>query len=129
MWSEDVAWLVDLSGVRGLVCGWSVVIRAELCDPSPGRPKGLSYALILNDESGNRILGLDNSHAFDGATAEDPFDHEHRPGKAGQRFPYGYVDCGQLLKDFLDRVEAWCDRTNTPFDFEDDSDDQDHYRI
>lgn len=121
MWSEDLAWLVDQSGTYRLTCGWRLVIRAELCDPTPGRPQGLSYAMILNDSEGNRLLGLDNSHAFDGAGPEDPFDHEHRPSKVGQRFPYHYVSCGQLLDDFWARVDAYCARTNTPFDFEDDT--------
>lgn len=121
IWNESVAWLVDQTRNYRLTCGWLLVIRAEFCDPIAGRPHGLSYAMILNDERGNRILGLDNSHAFDGADPEDPFDHEHLPGKAGQRFRYDYTSAGQLLNDFFDRVEAYCASKDVPFDVEDDT--------
>lgn len=79
--------------------------------------------MILNDEHGIRILGLDNSHAFDGAQSDDPFDHEHRPGKVGQRFQYDFTSAGQLMTDFFARVEAHCKSAGVPFMFEDDSDD------
>lgn len=79
--------------------------------------------MILNDQDGNRILGLDNSHAFDGATPNDPFDHEHLPGKVGQRFRYDYTSSGQLLTDFFDRVDAYCQIKGVPFEVEVEDDD------
>lgn len=118
----DLAWLVDLSGTYQLTCGWVAVIRAEWCDETVGRPRGLSYGLVLNDESGRRILGFDNSHAFDNAGPKDTFDHEHRPGRTGQRFPYAFTSAGQLLEDFWNRIEAYCDNEGMSFEFEDIAD-------
>ncbi|MDY4284339.1 DUF6516 family protein [Xanthomonas sp. LF06-19] len=116
---SGLAWLIDESGTYRLTCGWLVVIRAEWCDVSVGRPRGLSYALVLKDERGNRILGFDNSHAFDGAGPDDTFDHEHRVGKVGQRFQYDFVSPGKLLDDFWERMEAHCINKGFSFDFED----------
>lgn len=79
--------------------------------------------MILNDEQGNRILGLDNSHAFDGARPEDPFDHEHLPGKVGQRFRYEFKSGAELFDDIFERVRVHCQRHGVPYDFEDDTDD------
>ncbi|TXL80405.1 hypothetical protein FHP25_05080 [Vineibacter terrae] len=63
----DLRGLVEQAGIYRMANGWQVVIRAEWVDMSPGRPQGLSYALILQDEQEQRLLGFDNSHAADGA--------------------------------------------------------------
>ncbi|MEG3789342.1 hypothetical protein V1318_04340 [Lysobacter sp. CCNWLW3] len=118
---EGILWLIGTVIYR-MTCGWSVVIRVDFCDPTVGRPHGLFYGAILNDENGQRILGLDNSHAFDNAQPDDPFDHEHLPGKVGQRFPYVFKNPNQLVSDIFDRVEAHCHNTGTPFEFEGDGD-------
>lgn len=118
----DLAWLIDQSGTYRLTCGWVVVIRAEWCDQTMGRPRGLSYAFILNDEHGYRILGFDNSHAFDHAQLGDAFDHEHRPGRGGQRFRYDFISAGTLFEDCWSRIEAYCANKGVPFEFEDDAD-------
>ena len=115
----QLAALIEQAGIWRMPSGWQVVIRAEWCDVTSGRPHGLSYALILQDERGERLLGFDNSHRFDGAGDDDPFDHEHRLGLAGQRFQYTFTSPGDLLSDFFDRVERACNLRNVPFEFED----------
>src|SRR5258708_1145720 len=114
----QLAELIEQAGVWPMPNGWQVVIRAEWCDVTSGRPHGLSYALILQDEQGERMLGFDNSHGFDGAGDDDPFDHEHRFRAVGQRFQYNFISPGALLSDFFDRVEHACRARNVPFEFE-----------
>src|SRR5437899_1680046 len=117
---RDLAWLIDQAHVWRMPHGWQIVIRADWCDTTSGRPHGLSYALILHDENGERLLGFDNSHGFDGAGVDDPFDHEHRLGLVGQRFRYQFTSAARLFRDFLDQVERACTVNGVPFEFEDD---------
>ena len=117
---RELACLIDLARVWPMPNGWQAVIRAELCDATSGRPYGLSYALILQDETGERLLGFDNSHGFDGASDDDPFDHEHRFGTEGQCFQYQFISPEELVRDFFDRVEAACAASGVLFEFEDD---------
>jgi hypothetical protein len=98
--------LIMFPEVLPMVCGWRVIKRADWADVTSQRPHGLSYALILQDRGGRRILGFDNSHAYDGAPAAAPWDHEHRPGRVGQRFPYVFKSASSLINDFFDRLEA-----------------------
>ena len=84
----DWEWLADQVRPWRMRNGWRAVFRAELVDASTGRPHGWSYALILQDDQGLRLLGFDNSHAFDGAADDDPFDHEHPFRREGQRVRY-----------------------------------------
>jgi hypothetical protein len=116
---RDLEGLVEQAGTWSMPNGWQVVIRAEWVDVSNGRPHGLSYALILQDENRERLLGFDNSHAPDGAGEGEPFDHEHRPNAAGRTFPYKFVSAGQLMSDFFGRCEAYCVRQGVNFEFED----------
>jgi hypothetical protein len=104
----DLAALVEMAGVLPMENGWQVVIRAKWVDPTEQQPHGLDYALILQDESGERIFGFDNSHAFDGAAVGDCWDHEHKVGRVGQRFPYQFVSASRLITDFFERLEAYC---------------------
>jgi hypothetical protein len=113
----QLARLMEQAGIWPMPNGWQVVIRAEWCDVTSGRPYGLSYALILLDERGDRLLGYDNSHGFDGASDDDPFDHEHRLGLVGQRFQYHFTSPNALLADFFDRVEHACKVNDVPFEF------------
>jgi hypothetical protein len=117
---RDFVWLIELARVWQMPHGWQVVIRAEWCDSTSGRPYGLSYALILQDEGGERLLGFDNSHGFDGAGDDDPFDHEHRLGLDGQRFRYQFTSPAGLVNDFFDRVKQACAAKGIPFEFKDD---------
>jgi hypothetical protein len=114
---RDLEELVELAGTWTMPNGWQVVIRAEWTDVSAGRPHGLSYALILQDEKEERLLGFDNSHLPDGAI-EGPFDHEHRPNAVGPAFPYKFISAGQLTSDFFDRCKAYCNRKGVKFEFD-----------
>lgn len=115
--NRDLRALVELAGTYKLTNGWRMVIRAEWVDVSPGRPHGLSYAAILEDDQGCRLLGIDNSHAYDGAKAEEPFDHEHHPSMPGRTIQYRFTTAAQLIGDFWDRCEAHCDRCGVDFAF------------
>ena len=95
------------------------MFRAELVDASTGRPHGWSYALILQDDQGLRLLGFDNSHAFDGAADDDPFDHEHPFRREGQRVRYRFGLVEDLVSDFFDRVDRACAAEGVPNEFED----------
>ena len=65
-------------------------------------------------------LRFDNSHGFDGAGDDDPFDHEHRFGLEGQCFQYRFTSPADLVENFFDRVEEVCAVRGVPFEFEDD---------
>lgn len=116
----ELAKLIDLEGVRRMVNGCQVVIRAKWVDQTPQQPHGVDYALILQDERGQRILGFDNSHAFDGAHEEDRWDHEHREGLIGQRFRYDFTSASNLLSEFFDLLDAYCRANGTTSDFIED---------
>src|SRR6266436_3699820 len=102
---RDLAILIEWAGSYPVTNGWQVVIRAEWVDMSVGRPHGLSYALILQDERGHRLLGFDNSHASDGAKEDEPFDHEHRANAVGRTFAYKFNSASLLLTDFFSRCK------------------------
>lgn len=105
---NDLLNLIEQAGVYRMENGWQVVIRAEWADETPHQPHGVDYALILQDERGDRIFGFDNAHAFDGAQIEDRWDHEHKIGRTGQRFRYDFVSASHLISDFFDRLESHC---------------------
>jgi len=119
----DICALVEMAGTYRMPNGWSVVIRADWVDASVNRPHGLSYALVLKDECGNRLLGFDNSHPYDGAPEDEPFDHEHRPGKIGQRLRYSVVSMSNLITDFFARCETYCRAIGVAFEFEEEASD------
>lgn len=109
MFSEtDLRNLVELAGVHRMMNGWQVVIRADWVDQTDQQPHAIDYALILQDERGDRLLGIDNAHKYDGAAEADRWDHEHRAGRTGQRFPYHFVSAAQLITDFFEAVESYC---------------------
>jgi hypothetical protein len=101
----DLAALIDLAGILPIENGWQIVIRAEVVDKTDQQPHGLDYAILLQDESGARVLGFDNAHSYDGASEEEPWDHEHKVGKLGQAFKYEFSSAGQLITDFFDRLK------------------------
>lgn len=117
---REIDWLIDLAKVWQMPCEWQATIRAERCDETNGRPFGLSYGLILQDQSGERLLGFDNSHGFDGASDDDPFDHEHRFGLVGRRYQYHFESPERLVNDFFDRVQSACNASDVKFEFWDD---------
>jgi Family of unknown function (DUF6516) len=123
MFSEvDLRNLVELAGVYRMANGWQVVIRADWVDPTDQQPHAIDYALILQDERGDRILGIDNAHKFDGAAEADRWDHEHRAGRLGQRFPYKFVSAAQLITDFFETLETHCARQGVSSEFIADED-------
>lgn len=93
MADEAYRYLLDLNGFshfagpegRGFVC----TFRAE------EKHDKVSYAVVLCDRYGNRILGFDNAHGYD---------HEHPPSKGK---PYRFTTAEQLVADFYDRVDAY----------------------
>ena len=114
---RDFRALVELAGIYPMANGWQVVIRADWVDASPGRPHGLSYALILQDEREHRLLGFDNSHAIDGAKEDEPFDHEHRANAVGRTFAYKFISASQLITDFFERHREFCSRMGVDCEF------------
>ena len=100
--------LIEVAGVYRMENGWQVVIRADWTDVTEQQPHGISYALILQNERGDRIFGFDNSHSFDGAGEPEPWDHEHKVGREGQRFRYDFVSASQLIAVFFEKVEDYC---------------------
>jgi hypothetical protein len=109
--------LIDLADTWSMPNGWQVVIRADWTDQTVNRPHGVSYALILQDERGNRLLGFDNSHGPDGAGDDEPFDHEHRANAVWRRERYPCVSGVQLLEDFFERCERYCTTRGVAFEF------------
>lgn len=117
---RDLTALVEQAGTFQLTNGWRIVIRAEWVDVTPARPHGLDYALILEDGDGIRLLGFDNSHGYDGAKEDEPFDHEHRANAVERALPYSFSFAGQLITDFFARCEAYCKNKGIEFEFEED---------
>ena len=113
----DLLLLVDRAGVYRMECGWQVVIRADLVDPTPQQPHGLDYAVILQDERGHRIFGYDNAHAYDSAAVDDRWDHEHLVGRVGQRFRYEFVSAGLLLTHFFEALMSYCSEQGVSSEF------------
>jgi hypothetical protein len=110
--------LVDLAGVCPLPDGYQVIVRADWTDRTLNVPHGLSYAIILQDSKGNKVVGYDNSHGYDGGGTDEPFDHEHRWGRVGQRFKYDFKSASRLVSDFAGRCSVACERLNIPFEFD-----------
>jgi hypothetical protein len=118
---KELANLIDMAGRRVLDNGWVIVIRADWTDVTPQQPHGLDYAIILLDEKGNRLLGFDNSHASDGASDGDSWDHEHRPGLTAKRFPYKFSTASALISDFFERVQKYADARGIELSYPKDS--------
>ena len=104
----DLRNLVEMAGVYRLDNGWQVVIRADWIDVTPQQPHGLSYAVMLQDERGQRLFGFDNAHAFDGASEDDRWDHEHRANFVGQRFRYDFVSGSYMFTVFYNKFFDYC---------------------
>ena len=85
-----------------------VKFRVRRVEPSAERPHGLSYALTLHDENGERLIGFDNAHPVAGSAGPGgrkgrKHDHKHRYRTIR---PYEYEDAGTLLADFWAEVDA-----------------------
>jgi hypothetical protein len=116
---RDWETLIDWAKTWTMPNGWQIVIRADWTDVTVNRPHGVTYALILQDERGNRLLGFDNSHGYDGAADDAPYDHEHPANAVWRRQPYTCLSGDRLLIDFFARCEACCARRSVAFEFED----------
>jgi hypothetical protein len=105
----DILTLLEMSGERlPMTEDHLVSIRADLVDVTPQKPHGLDYGVFLN-LGGERVLGFDNKHSYDGAEPDEPFDHEHRMHLRGQTFRYDFKTGSTLISDFFDRVDAYVD--------------------
>jgi hypothetical protein len=110
--------LFDYCGVWPLTDGHhQVVVDIHFVDVTANRPLGVKYALILQDLDANRIVGYDNSHQYDGAGPDAPFDHEHRLRRGGERFQYNFAGWGQLIADFAKACSRGCKYLQIPFEF------------
>jgi hypothetical protein len=75
---------------------------------SPERPHGLSYALALHDEKGERLVCFDNAHPVRptaGPSGRRRIRRDHRHRLRTVR-PYEYTDAATLLADFWAEVDA-----------------------
>lgn len=104
---DDAYYLIEAAGVTYLTGGWHTSIRADYVDVTPQRPHGLNYGLVLNDPDGNRVLGFDNSHGYEGASPEEPFDHEHKFNKPWKTHKYEYKSAVHIIADFYERIDAF----------------------
>ena len=85
-----------------------VKFRVRRIEPSAERPHGLSYALTLHDENGERLVGFDNAHPVPGSAGpggKKDRKHDHRHRQRTVR-PYVYEDAGKPLADFWAEVDA-----------------------
>lgn len=119
---SDLRNLIEMAGVYPMENGWQVVIRCDWVDRTDQQPHAIDYAMILQDEYGDRLLGIDNAHKYDGALETEPWDHEHRAGRLGQRFAYKFVSAAQLITDFFELVESYCERQGVSSEFISDED-------
>ena len=104
--------LLDLDGQKLAVdeAGhYWVEFRASGVDPSPDRPHGLDYALVLYDRrTDERLVSFDNAHAVAPTTGPSGrkrrrHDHKHRLRTIQ---PYDYRDAATLVGDFWITVDS-----------------------
>jgi hypothetical protein len=103
--------------------GW-VVVDVHRVDQTIQRPHGLRYGLVVQDAEKQRVFGFDNSHGFDGAADDEPFDHEHPLGRVERRLRYDFISASGLLTDFIDRCVAYCARQGMAFDLTPETSDE-----
>ena len=98
--------LLDLDGQKLAVDEkgrYWVEFMATKIAPTPDRPHGLNYALVLYDrQTGERLVGFDNAHAIAPTTGpsgkkRQKYDHQHRLRTIQ---PYDYKDAATLVGDF-----------------------------
>jgi len=93
MVGDAYRYLLDLDGFSHYAGpegkGFACTFRAE---EKHGK---VSYAVVLCDRYGNRIMGFDNSHGYD---------HEHPPKKGT---PYRFTPAERLVADFYERVDVY----------------------
>ena len=68
--ADGLEYLLDLHLSKiGYDNGYWVTMRIVEIAPDSGRPFGVQYSLTLHDGKDDRVLGFDNSHSMDIATA------------------------------------------------------------
>jgi hypothetical protein len=91
--NDPYQYLIDMHGMSHSAGpeghGFACRFRAEQ------KHEKVSYAVVLCDRYGKRLLGFDNSHGYD---------HEHPPRKGK---PYTYTTAENLVADFYKRVAAY----------------------
>lgn len=112
MMSDDEAlhWLLALNGARFEDEGYIIEMKVERTDPTPQRPHGISYALVLRPSDGGAPwLRFDNAHAIKRrrrsyAKVSPAYDHWHRDQRDEGR-AYTFTSAEALLEDFWREVE------------------------
>ena len=99
----------------GMDGGYWVTMRARRVEPSPERPHGLEYALILHGPDDERLLGYDNAHPVSQQSGPAhrskmpiTLDHIDESGKPSR--PYMFTSPFQLLADFWADVNRILER-------------------
>lgn len=100
---QTIDLLMDMVGVYASPDGWWVKTEAKLVTPSPEKPFGIKYSLTLHRQSGERILGYDNSHGIP-SHRKVAWDHKHLHERIK---PYTYESAAKLLADFYSDVDRW----------------------
>src|SRR5262245_27672356 len=109
---EGWDYLLELHGSRiGYDNGYWVAIRVARVEPDEQRPHGLHYSLTLHDETGERILGYDNSHIVDAGSgparrSRRPAGSDHIDRRGRRSLPYTFTTPFKLVEDFFNAVEA-----------------------
>ncbi|SRR5579884_489754 len=85
--------------------------------PTPERPFGISYALVLRPKTGAPWVRFDNAHAVGNARRQrrGVYDHWHRTAEDRGR-PYRFTTALQLLEDFWREVKRVFDEKGIPND-------------
>lgn len=107
---ESLETLLDQDGYKHIGDdGYRVEINAHRVEPTPNRPHGIKYRLVLLDPNGTRIIGYDNKHQHRAKTKRKKyggrkitFDHKH---KLENVTSYEYESASQLLIDFWNDVQ------------------------
>ena len=104
--------ILELDGMSYCIdehLGLWVKFEVKKVEPTENRPYGVKYSFTLHDDSRNRIMGFDNSHAikYGGKRNVAPsriYDHWHRDGSDEGR-PYCYRSAAVLIQDFWYEVD------------------------
>jgi hypothetical protein len=105
----SLAYLLDLDGEEIVYDSGHVArFRVRRIEPTPERPRGISYSLTFHAPDGRRPMGYDNAHSVphrggrfvERQTAPD---HWHRDASDEGR-PYRFVGAAQPIADFFDEI-------------------------
>ena len=99
--------------------GVVVEFAARRAAPTPERPHGISYALVLRPKAGGSPwVRFDNAHAVDEKgrgyrRRRAAYDHWHRTAR-DKGHPYAFTTAAQLLDDFWHEVKRTLDEKGIP---------------